>query len=73
MTFGVLIDTFVTEKGKIVKIYEYLRFIDSFKMMNSSLEKLVEICLSVLKSKASGETESKVKGKQKRQDSKGKD
>ena len=43
MTFGVLIDIFVTEKGKTVKIYEYLRFIDSFKMMNSSLEKLVEI------------------------------
>ena len=43
MTFGVLIDTFVTEKGKTVKVYEYLRFIDSFKMMNSSLEKLVEI------------------------------
>ena len=43
MTFGVLIDTFVTEKGKTVKVYEYLRFIDSFKMMNSSLEKFVEI------------------------------
>ena len=43
MTFGVLIDTFVTEKGKTVKVYEYLRFIDSFMMMNSSLEKLVEI------------------------------
>ena len=43
MTFGVLIDTFETEKGKTVKAYEYLRFIDSFKMMNSSLEKLVEI------------------------------
>ncbi|XP_075250893.1 uncharacterized protein LOC142343091 [Convolutriloba macropyga] len=43
MTFGVLIDTFVTEKGKTVKVYEYLRFIDSFKMMNSSLEKLFEI------------------------------
>ena len=43
MTFGVLIDTFLTEKGKTVKVYEYLLFIDSFKMMNSSLEKLVEI------------------------------
>ena len=43
MTFGVLIDTFVTEMRKTVKIYEYLRFIDSFKMMSSSLEKLVEI------------------------------
>ena len=45
MTFGVLIDTFVNEKGTTVKVYEYLRFIDSFKMMNSSLEKLVEIFL----------------------------
>ena len=43
MTFGVLIDTFVNEKRTTVKVYEYLRFIDSFKMMNSSLEKLVEI------------------------------
>ena len=43
MTFGVLIDTFVNKKGTTVKVYEYLRFIDSFKMMNSSLEKLVEI------------------------------
>ena len=45
MTFGVLNDTFVTEKGKTVKTYEYLRFIDSIKMMISSLEKLVEILL----------------------------
>ena len=43
MTFGVLIDTFVTENGKTVKIYEYLRFIELFKMMNRSLEKLFEI------------------------------
>ena len=43
MTFGVLIDTFVMEKGKTAKIYEYNRFIDSFKIMDSSLEKLVEI------------------------------
>ena len=42
MKFGVLIDTFVTEKGKTVKVYEYLRFIDSFKMMNGSFEKPVE-------------------------------
>ena len=42
-TFGVLIDKFVNEKGTTVKVCEYLRFIDSFKMMNSSLEKLVEI------------------------------
>ena len=38
-----LIDIFVTEKGKTVKVYEYLRFIDSLKMMNSSFEKLVVI------------------------------
>ena len=43
MTFGMLIDKFVNEKGTTVMVYEYLRFIDSFKMMNSSLEKLVEI------------------------------
>ena len=43
MTFGVLIDIFVNEKGTTVKVYEYLRFIDSFKMMNSSLEKLEEV------------------------------
>ena len=43
MTFGVLIDTITTQEGRTQKIYEYLRFIDSYKMMNSSLEKLVEI------------------------------
>ena len=45
MTFGVLIDTFFNKKGTTVKVYEYLRFIDSFKLMNSSLEKLLEILL----------------------------
>ena len=43
MMFGVLIDTFVTEKGKTVKVYKYLRFIDSFKMMNNSLEIFLKI------------------------------
>ena len=43
MTFGVLIDTITTQEGRTQKIYQYLRFIDSYKMMNSSLEKLVEI------------------------------
>ena len=43
MTFGLLIDTFVNEKRTTVKVFEYLRIIDSFKMMNSSLEKFVEI------------------------------
>ena len=43
MTFGVLIDTITTQEGRTQKIYEYLRSIDSYKMINSSLEKLVEI------------------------------
>ena len=43
MTFGVLIDTITTQEGRTQKNYEYLRFIDAYKMMNSSLEKLVEI------------------------------
>ena len=43
MTFGVLIDTITTQEGRTQKIFEYLRFIDSFKMMNSSLKKLGEI------------------------------
>ena len=42
MTF-VLIDDITTQEGRTQKIYGYLRFIDSYKMMNSSLEKLVEI------------------------------
>ena len=41
--FSVLMNTFVTEKRKTVKVYEYLLSIGSFNMMNSSLEKLVEI------------------------------
>ena len=43
MTIGVLIDTITAQKVRTQKIYDYLRFIDSYKMMNSSLEKLVEI------------------------------
>ena len=43
MTFGVLIDTITAQEGRTQKNYEYLRFIDSYKMMKSSLEKLVEI------------------------------
>ena len=45
MTLGVLIDTFVNEKGTTLKVYEYLWFIDSFKMMNSSRRKVEEILL----------------------------
>ena len=43
MTFGVLIDTITIQEGRTQKVYEYLSFIDSYKMINSSLEKLVEI------------------------------
>ena len=43
LTFEMLIDNYVNKKGKTVKVYEYLGFIDSFKMMNSSLKKLVQI------------------------------
>ena len=43
MTFAVLIDTITTQEGRTQKIHEYLRFIDSYKVMNKSLEKLVEI------------------------------
>ena len=41
MTFGVLIDT-ITTQGRRQKNNDYLSFIESYKMMNSSLEKLVE-------------------------------
>ena len=41
MTFGVLIKTVTGRDGKVKKIYEYLRFIDSFKFLTTSLEKLV--------------------------------
>ena len=50
VTFDVFIDTFVNEKGTTVKMYEYLRFIDSFKMMNSSLEILPAYQLEIMKS-----------------------
>ena len=43
MIFGVLIETITTDEGKTKKIYKYLQFIDSYKMMNSSLEKLTKI------------------------------
>ena len=41
MTFGVLIKTITGRIGKFRKIYGYLRFIDSFKFLTSSIEKLV--------------------------------
>ena len=40
MTFRVLMETITTDEGQTKTIYEYLRFIDSYKMMNSSYEKL---------------------------------
>ena len=43
MNFGVLVETITLDDGKVIKKYENLRSIDSFKMMNSSLEKLVDI------------------------------
>ena len=43
MNFGVLMETITLDDGKVIKKYENLRFIDSFKMMNTSLEKLVDI------------------------------
>ena len=41
MTFGVLIKTVTRRDGKVRKIHEYLRLIDFFKFLTSSLEKLV--------------------------------
>ena len=49
MDFGVLVETITLDDGKVIKKYENLRFIDSFKMMSSSLKngrhfaKLVDI------------------------------
>ena len=41
MTFGVLIKRITRRDGKVRKIYEYLRFINFFKFLTSSFEKLV--------------------------------
>ena len=43
MNFGVLVETITLDDGKVIKKYENLRCFDSFKMMNSSLKKLVDI------------------------------
>ena len=43
MNFGVLVETITLDDGKVIKKYDNLRFIDSFKMINSSLKKLVDI------------------------------
>ena len=42
ITFGVLVETITLDDGKLIKKYENLRFIDSFKL-NPSLENLVDI------------------------------
>ena len=40
-TFGVLIKTVTRKDGKVRNIYKYLRFIDFFKFLTTSSEKLV--------------------------------
>ena len=42
---GLLVENITLDDGKVIKNHESLRFIDSFKTMNSnsSLKKLVEI------------------------------
>ena len=40
-TFGILIKTVTGSDRKVRNIYEHLRFIDSFKFLTTSLEKLV--------------------------------
>ena len=42
MVLGVKVDTFETADKKLVPIYEYLRFLDSYKLFSGSLEQLVE-------------------------------
>ena len=43
INFGVLVETITLDDGKVIKTFESLRFIYSFKIMNSSLENLVNI------------------------------
>ena len=43
MNFGVLVEAITLEDGKVIKKYENLRFIDSFKTMISSPENLADI------------------------------
>ena len=42
INFEVLVETTTRNDGKVIKKSENLRFIDSFKMMNSSLEELID-------------------------------
>ena len=41
LSIGVLVDTYTRPNGVKQKVYEYMRFIDSSKFLNSSLQKLV--------------------------------
>ena len=41
MQLGVQVDT-MKRDGQIVPVYEFLRFVDSYKLFNASLEKLTE-------------------------------
>ena len=43
INFGELVETITLDDGKVIKMFENLMFIDSFKMMSSSLEELVDI------------------------------
>ena len=42
MILGVQVDKVERADKKVVPVYEYLRFVDSYKLFNGSLEKLVE-------------------------------
>ena len=42
MMLGVQVDRVERADKKVVPVYEYLRFVDSYKLFNGSLEKLVE-------------------------------
>ena len=41
LSIGVKVDTYIDSRGVEKNVYEYLRFIDSYRFMASSLEKLV--------------------------------
>ena len=42
MLLGLKVSTFGTAEKKLVPIYEYLRFVESYKLFSGSLKKLVE-------------------------------